>query len=209
LERNIKDLENEVSRLEKVQIAMTKEQENLRLEIFNKNDNIRFAEQTLNDNRKTILHLEGDISELKKINARTRDEIAQHSKNQQNEFGKNLEATNRVNKLDDTIRARDEDVADLKAALAALKQKHEALLKHNDDLNHDIEVHTKHLETLSIQNHELVAEIDHYHNHDEKVRSSLEDRQNRVSDVKDRHDDKMAKSINFMKSSLKSPNKPN
>jgi len=118
-----------------------------------------------------------------------------------------LEATNRVNKLDDTIKARDSDVSDLKSALAALRDRHDKLLKHNDDLNHDIELHTKHLETLSIQNHELVAEIDHYHNHDEKVRSSLEDRQQRVSDVKDRHDDKMKESIGIMRSSLRSPSK--
>jgi len=68
----------------------------------------------LNDNRKTILHLEGDISELKKINANTRDQIALHSKNQQNVFGLNLEATNKANKLDETVRQRDSDIADIK-----------------------------------------------------------------------------------------------
>jgi len=84
-----------------------------------------------------------------------------------------LEATNKVNKLDDTIKARDSDVSDLKDALAALRDRHDKLLKHNDDLNHDIELHTKHLETLSIQNHELVGAIDHYHHNDEVMRDKI------------------------------------
>jgi len=63
------------------------------------------------------------------------------------------------------------------------------------------------LETLSIQNHELVADIDHYHNHDQKVTASLADRQNRISSNIDRHDDKMKESMEVMRKSLKSPTK--
>jgi len=67
------------------------------------------------------------------------------------------------------------------------------------------EVHTKHLETLSIQNHELVAELDHYHHHDEKVRTTLADRRERVGDVANKHDEKMKLSITNMHQSLRSP----
>jgi len=91
--------------------------------------------------------------------------------------------------------------------LAALKDRHDKLLKHNDDLNHDIELHTKHLETLSIQNHELVGAIDHYHHNDEVMRDKIGKRQDFVNEVQDKHNDVMSSSLTNMKKSLKSPGK--
>jgi len=205
-EKLLKELENDVARLDRTQNSLNKEQDQLRIEIYNKNDNIRFAENTLQENKKTIVHLEGDVSELKRVNERTRNEILQHTKNQQGEFGKNVEASNKQAVLEQVIDDRDNEVGDLKAAIEALRQKHAALLKLNEDTNHDTELATKHLEELTIHNHELVHELDQYHRQDEEVRSKL-NRKEKVQNIKEDSNEKMKQSFHRMNSSLKSPSR--
>jgi len=144
------------------------------------------AEQQLNENKKHIAGLEGDIKDLHRANDKLKAEIQNAQKNQSNEFAKNLEAQNLINKLEDTIKFRDADLGDLRNHFEGLKREHIHLLNANDDLQHDIDQSAKHLDLLTLQNQELVNELDRYNEQDERVRAML-DRKDRVQDVKQKN----------------------
>jgi len=206
LEKYLKDLEYDRNRQEKQQIELTKNQDQLRLDIKNKNEAVRFAETTLNDNKKHILALESDISDLKRTNEKTKNEIQQAQKNQSAEFNQNLEAQQIINKLEDTIKLRDSETSELKGTYDGVKREHISLLNSNEDLQHDIEHSSKHLDLLNAQNNELMVEIERYNEQDERVRAML-DRKERVQDVKQKTEGKMKQSYYSMSASLRSPTK--
>ena len=71
----------------------------MRSEIKNKNDNIRYAEQQLADQKKHILGLEADIQDLKRAQDKLRYDTQTVQKNQENEYAKNLDAQDKLDKL--------------------------------------------------------------------------------------------------------------
>jgi chromosome segregation ATPase len=204
LEKYLKDLEYDRNRLEKQQIDYTKQQDQLRLDIKNKNDSIRFADQSLNDNKKHLMALESDANDLRRMNDKAKQEIQNAQRNQSNEFSKNMDAQNTANKLEDTIKHREGDIQDLKANFEAVKREHIHLLNTNDDVQHDIDQTGKHLDMLNGQNQDLINELERYNEQDERVRSML-DRKERVQDVKSKTEGKMKSSYYSMNSSLRSP----
>jgi len=111
-----------------------------------------------------------------------------------------------INKLEDTIKFRDADLGDLRNHFEGLKREHIHLLNANDDLQHDIDQTAKHLDLLTLQNQELVNELDRYNEQDERVRAML-DRKDRVQDVKQKTEGKTKNSFYSMSSSLRSPSK--
>jgi len=108
--------------------------------------------------------------------------------------------------LEDTIKFREADLNDLKNNFEGLKREHIHLLNTNDDLQHDIDQTSKHLDLLTLQNQELVNELDRYNEQDERVRALL-DRKERVGDLKAKTEGKMKNSFYSMSSSLRSPSK--
>jgi len=94
----------------------------------------------------------------------------------------------------------------LRAQIDQLKQKQNTLLKLNEELNHDIEASTHHLEELTEHNHELVHELDRYHKEDVALRAKL-DRKDKVDNIKLQSGEKMRNSLIKMHSTLKSPGK--
>ena len=82
---------------------LQKTQDNLRIEIKNKNDNIRYAEQQHTDQKKHILSLEADIQDLKRQQEKIRFDNQTVQKNQENEHQKNLEAQSKLDNLERLI----------------------------------------------------------------------------------------------------------
>ena len=99
LERNAKDLEHEFEKLDGQNVQLQKTQDGLRGEIKNKNDNIRYAEQQLADQKKHILGLEADIQDLKRAQDKIRYDSQNVQKNQDNEYAKNLDAQAKLDNL--------------------------------------------------------------------------------------------------------------
>lgn len=131
---------------------MNKQADNARLEIRNKNEAIKYSENLLADSRKTIITLEADLNDLKRLNEKFRNDIITTQKNQQTEFSKNLEVTSHINRLESLIAEREDEIAHLRREYEELKRDHLKLIDTNDDLNHDIEACTRHLDLLTLQN---------------------------------------------------------
>jgi len=205
-ERLIRELEYENERLEKTNEDLQKQQDGLRLEIRNKVDSTKYNEQLYSENRKQIIALEADLNDLRRVNEKIKNEIATNQKNEQVEHTKNLEAQSRINKLDSLIKERDYEIDRFRGEYDELKRDHLKLLDNNDDLNHDIEACTRHLDLLTVQNSDLLQELERFNYQDQEVRHVL-DRKDKVEDVKKRVEGKMRTSFHAMSSSLRSPSK--
>lgn len=205
-ERLIKELEAERDKVERINQDLHKQADTLRVEIRNKNDAIRYAENVLGENRKQIIALEADLNDLKRINEKTKNDIASTQKNQQAEYNKNQEAVQKINNLESGIQSKEGEIDSLRAEYENLKREHLKLIDANDDLSHDIDAAARHLDLLSLQNQDLVNEFERFSEQDEKVRAIL-DRRDRVADIKNRTEGKSKQSANLFNSSLRSPSR--
>jgi len=205
-ERLIRELEYEGERLEKSNEELQRNQDSLRLEIRSKVDATKYNEQVYSENRKQIIALEADLNDLRRVIEKSKNEIAVNQKNQQSEYSKNLEAQSRINKLEALIKERDYEVDQYRGEYDELKRDHLKLLDTNDDLNHDIEACTRHFDLLTVQNNDLVQELEKFNYTDQEVRQVL-DRKDKVDDVKKRYEGRMRSSFHAMNSSMRSPAK--
>ena len=103
LEKYLNDLEYERARLEKQQLEFSKQQDQLRVEIKNKNESVRFTDETLNQNNNHIINFKSEINDLKRLNDRLKQDIQTIQKNQSNEFTIGLESQNKINQLEDIL----------------------------------------------------------------------------------------------------------
>lgn len=53
------------------------------------------------------------------------------------------------------FREKDDEIANFRQQYEELKRDHLKLIDNNDDLNHDIEAAARHLDLLTVQNHEV------------------------------------------------------
>ena len=104
LEKYLKDIESERSRLAKQQSEFSKQQDQLKNEIKNQNESIRITEGFSNENKRTILNLEPNLNDLKRIKEQIKQEIQILQKNQSNEFNKGLEAQNQIDELEENLK---------------------------------------------------------------------------------------------------------
>mmetsp|Transcript_39528 Transcript_39528/g.45983 ORF Transcript_39528/g.45983 Transcript_39528/m.45983 type:complete len:389 (+) Transcript_39528:51-1217(+) len=206
LEKTIKDLEFDLDKIDGQNAQLQKTQDGLRIEIKNKNDNLRYAEQQLTDQKKHILGLEADLQDLKRAQEKLRYDAQTVQKNQENEYAKNLDAQAKLDNLGRLIADRENQIADLKRQYEGLKREHLDLVNSNDDLNHDIDAQARHLELLTAQNIELVNELEKYSEQDERARAIL-DRRDRVNELRAKTEGRMKQSYSNMNSSLRSPGK--
>ena len=104
LEKYLKDLEFERSRLAIQQSEFSKQQDQLKNEIKNQNESIRITEGFSNENQRTILNLEPNLNDLKRMKEQIKQEIQIIQKNQSNEFNKSLEAQNQIDELEENLK---------------------------------------------------------------------------------------------------------
>jgi len=206
LERLIKELEYETERLEKNNEELQRTQDGLRLNIRNRTEATKHNEQIHAENRRQIIAREADLNDLRRVNDKFKNEINTNQKNQQADYSKNLEAQSRINKLESFIKERDYEIDQFRREHDELKREQLRLLDTNDDLNHDIDACSRHLDLITLQNNELVHELERLTLQDQEVRRVL-DRRDRVDDVKKRYEGKTKNSYHAMSSSLRSPTK--
>lgn len=96
-------MEYDLDKLDGQNAQLQKTQDGLRIEIKNKNDNIRYAEQQLTDQKKHIMGLEADIQDLKRLQEKLRYDTQTVQKNQENENAKNSDAQAKLEKLGQLI----------------------------------------------------------------------------------------------------------
>lgn len=96
-------MEYDLEKLDGQNAQLQKTQDGLRIEIKNKNDNIRYAEQQLTDQKKHIMGLEADIQDLKRLQEKLRYDTQTVQKNQENENAKNSDAQAKLEKLGQLI----------------------------------------------------------------------------------------------------------
>jgi len=205
-DRLIKELEIERDKVERRNHELTKQSENLRADIRNRNEAIRYSENVLADNRKQIIALEADLNDLKRILDKTKNDIQNSTRAQQSEYSKNVEAAQKINQYEGLIRKSEDEISILRQRYEDLKREHLKLIDANDDLAHDVEATARHLDLLSVQNSDLCAELDRFNEQDERVRAIL-DRKDRVHEVKARTESKLRQSQSIMHSSIRSPQK--
>ena len=100
----IKELEADRDKVERINEDLHRQADALRIEIRNKTEAIRQADNVLADNRKQIIALEADMNDLRRIHEKTKSDIANAQKSQQAEFQKNLETTSKISQLEEAIR---------------------------------------------------------------------------------------------------------
>jgi len=206
LERLIKELEYETERLERNNEELQRAQDGLRLNIRSRTEATKHNEQLYAENRKQIIAREADLNDLRRVNDKLKTEINTNQKSQQADYSKNLEAQSRINKLESFIKERDYEVDQFRREYEELKREQLKLLDTNDDLSHDVDACARHLDLITLQNNELVHELERLNLQDQEVRRVL-DRRDRVDDVKKRYEGKTKNSYYNMNSSLRSPTK--
>ena len=102
-ERIIRELEIERDRNERTHDGLLKNADSLRNEIRNKTEAIKYSENSLAECRKSIIELEADLNDMRRINEKIRNDIISHQKNQQVEFNKNVDLNAQVNRLEALI----------------------------------------------------------------------------------------------------------
>lgn len=183
LEKIIKELEYDQSALDRQNAQLQASIENLTSELRTREDNLETVERQVADTQKTILALDADIQDLEKLNERTRAEANQQQRNVQQEVGRNLELTAKVNSLETGLRARDVEAAELRREVEHLKNAKANLSDNKYQLERELDTIRRDIDSISAQNADLVDELERFSSEDEKARAIL-DRRNRVADLK-------------------------
>lgn len=183
LEKIIKELEYDQSTLDRQNAQLQASIENLTSELRTREDNLETVERQVADTQKTILALDADIQDLEKLNERTRAEANQQQRNVQQEVGRNLELTAKVNSLETGLRARDVEAAELRREVEHLKNAKANLSDNKYQLERELDTIRRDIDSISAQNADLVDELERFSSEDEKARAIL-DRRNRVADLK-------------------------
>jgi len=183
LEKIIKELEYDQTTLDRQNAQLQASIENLTSELRTREDNLETVERQVADTQKTILALDADIQDLERLNERTRAEANQQQRNVQQEVGRNLELTAKVNNLETGLRSRDVEAAELRREVEHLKNAKANLSDNRYQLERELDSIRRDIDGVSAQNADLVDELERFSVEDEKARAIL-DRRNRVSDLK-------------------------
>jgi chromosome segregation ATPase len=183
LEKITKELDYDKSTLERQNAQLQASIENANAELRTREDNLETIERQVADTQKTIGSLEADIQDLERVNERTRAEAVQQQRSVQQEVGKNLDLTARTNTLENNLRSRELEAAELKREIENIKNIRSNNLDNKYQLEQELDVVRRDIENMSSQNEDLVAELERFSREDEKARVML-DRRERVAELK-------------------------
>lgn len=183
LEKVIKELEYEQATLERQNVQLQASIDNLTSELHTREDNLETVEKQVADTQKTIATLDADIQDLERHNERTRVEAVQQQRSAQQEVNKNLDLTAKANSLEGNLRSKDVEAAELRREVEKLKADRANLLEGKYQLEQELDTVRRDIDNISVQNNELVDELERFSLEDERARNIL-DRRDRVSDLK-------------------------
>jgi len=183
LDKVIKELEYEQATLERQNVQLQASIDNLTSELRTREDNLETVEKQVADTQKTIAALDADIQDLERHNERTRAEAVQQQRSAQQEVNKNLDLTAKSNSLEANLRSKDIEAAELRREVEKLKADRSNLLDSKYQLEQELDTVRRDIDGISVQNNELVDELERFSLEDERARNIL-DRRDRVSDLK-------------------------
>jgi len=183
LEKIMKELDYDKATLERQNAQLQGSIENTNSELRTREDNLETVERQVADTQKTIASLEADIQDLERLNERTRSEAVQQQRSVQQEVSKNLDLSAKTNTLENSLRAREMEVAELRREVENLKNARSNNLDNKYQLEQELDVVRRDIDSMSTQNGELVNELERFSREDEKARIIL-DRRERVTELK-------------------------
>jgi len=183
LDKITKELDYDKATLERQNAQLQASIENTTSELRTREDNLETVERQVADTQKTIANLEGDIQDLERLNERTRAEAVQQQRSVQQEVSKNLDLTAKTNTLENSLRSRELEVAELRREIDNLKNARSNQLDNKYQMEQELDVVRRDIENMSSQNEDLVNELERFSREDEKARVIL-DRRERVTELK-------------------------
>jgi len=204
LEKIMKEIEFKNSRIERNNDQTQQAIDNLTGELRTRGDNLDVIEQQVVDSQKAILSLERDIQDAERENERTKVEASRSNKIYQQEVTKNLDLTAKVAVLENSLKAKEAELAELKRDQENLKATHTNNLDTSFQLKQELDSIKADIDALSNQNAELVEELDRVVAEDEQVRAIL-NRSDRVEALKFKAESHVKKSAYKSKANHFSP----
>lgn len=183
LEKIMKELDYDKATLERQNAQLQASIENATSELRTREDNLETVEKQVADTQKTIASLDADINELERVNERTRAEAVQQQRSVQQEVSKNLDLTAKSNSLENNLRSREIEIAELKREVENLKNARANQLDNKYQLEQELDSVRRDIDNMAGQNDELVDELERFSREDEKARIIL-DRRERVTELK-------------------------
>lgn len=193
LEKAMKEMEYNNSKIERSNVQIQQSNDNMTSELKSRIENLETVEQQVADSQKAILNLERDIQDAERENDRHRAEAVDKQRTHQQEVTKGLDLSARTTILENTLRAREIELEELRRNYENLKGAHSNLLDTNFQLKQDLDTVQTDISGISIQNSEIVEELDRLAKEDEQVRSLL-NRQDRVEALKFKSESQLRKS---------------
>jgi len=127
------------------------------------------------------------------------------AKNEQDkELARNAQQTQRCHKLEDSISAKDAEIADLVAQVDLYRNIQRRLIDDNNALLSDIKSSNRHLDVVTVQHYELIETIERVNAEDEEIRHILK-RKERVNNTVSKYQSNLKFSCEKLNSGLQSP----
>jgi len=203
-ERLIVENEKSVEKLLRINDDLKVQQEEVRVQIKEKVLTIRNAEHTVSENRKRIITLEARLNDRRRVNEKLKNDINASQADQEEETEKGAKLGSRIRNIEGDINERDQELEELRQQVAELRKEQHALLESNDALINDIKVSNRHLDVVTVQNYNLVDEVEKINQEDEEIRQILL-RKERIYETTGKCTDRMRVSTVKMNSTLQSP----
>jgi len=183
LEKIVRELEYDRSRGSKQQAQLQQTNDNMNLELRSKNETLRKLEDQIGAAERDIRSLEAEVVEFERSNEKAKADLLAQQRTHQQETSKGLELQARCNNHENTLRSREIQLDDLRKDLDHLNNVLKSNGNTNYQLNNELADLTKQIERLTLQNQEIVAQLEEFSHQDEQVRSLL-NRRNKVTDLK-------------------------
>jgi len=182
-EKILRELEYDRTRGLKQQDQLQQANDNLNLELRSKNDTLRKTEDQIGAAERDIRSLEAQVSESERTNEKAKAELIAQQKSHQQETSRGLELQSRIKNLENTLRSREIQLDDLRKDLDHLNNVYKNGTNSNHQLNDELADLTRQIEKITLQNQEIVSQLEEFSQEDERVRSLL-NRRGKVSDLK-------------------------
>jgi len=203
-ERLIAENEKDVQKLLRIQDDLKAQQEDLRANIREKTNVTRNAEHELSENKKRIISLEARLNDRRRVNDKLKNDIGSSQRDQDEEIEKGTKIMTRIRGLEADIEDREDEITTLRRQVAELRKEQTHLLETNDALINDIKVSNRHLDVVTVQNYNLIDEVEKINQEDEEIRDIL-NRRERVHETTSKCTDRMRVSTVKLNSTLQSP----
>jgi len=203
-ERLIAENEKGVEKLLRTQDDLKAQQEELRANIREKTNVTRNAEHELSENKKRIITLEARLNDRRRVNDKLKNDINASQRDQDEEAEKGAKIVTRIRGLEADIEDREDEISELRRQVAELRKEQANLIESNDALINDIKVSNRHLDVVTVQNYNLVDEVEKMNQEDEEIRQIL-NRRERVHETTSKCTDRMRVSTVKLNSALQSP----